>query len=267
VTFRHELARLAVEESTPPTRRLELHGRALAALAGHPTRGSRRSSGRSWTVARSATACRRATTSSVSRTSSSRTRRARGQPGRTPHGSSAARSARAWPAATTGSPARPSRSPPSQSRTGERAGQLLDEGRALASPTVELPRIGPIAAARAEAAWLSGLRARRGASARRRRAPERRGGADPRRRPPSRPLRERGSAAAEGAEQRGVAAASEGRRRRGSGRDVAIYIGIRLGSPDGSRTVAAALPGLELRRRSYDCPPCQQMQHRCSRRL
>ena len=36
VAFRHELARLAVEESVPPHRKLELHRRALAALAGPP---------------------------------------------------------------------------------------------------------------------------------------------------------------------------------------------------------------------------------------
>ena len=36
VTFRHELARLAVEDSTSPTRKLDLHGRALAALASRP---------------------------------------------------------------------------------------------------------------------------------------------------------------------------------------------------------------------------------------
>jgi DNA-binding CsgD family transcriptional regulator/tetratricopeptide (TPR) repeat protein len=35
VAFRHELARLAVEESLTPTRRVELHRRALAALEGH----------------------------------------------------------------------------------------------------------------------------------------------------------------------------------------------------------------------------------------
>ena len=38
VSFRHELARLAVEESLPPARRLALHRRALAALAA-PTHG------------------------------------------------------------------------------------------------------------------------------------------------------------------------------------------------------------------------------------
>jgi class 3 adenylate cyclase/tetratricopeptide (TPR) repeat protein len=37
VAFRHELARLAVEESLSPTRRLELHRRALPALAEPPT--------------------------------------------------------------------------------------------------------------------------------------------------------------------------------------------------------------------------------------
>ena len=36
VAFRHELARLAVEESVPPHRRVELHRRALAALADPP---------------------------------------------------------------------------------------------------------------------------------------------------------------------------------------------------------------------------------------
>jgi DNA-binding CsgD family transcriptional regulator len=36
VSFRHELARLAVEESLPPARRLALHRRALAALAAPP---------------------------------------------------------------------------------------------------------------------------------------------------------------------------------------------------------------------------------------
>ena len=36
VAFRHELARLAVEESVPPHRKLELHRLALAALAGPP---------------------------------------------------------------------------------------------------------------------------------------------------------------------------------------------------------------------------------------
>jgi DNA-binding CsgD family transcriptional regulator len=36
VAFRHELARLAVEESTPPHRKLDLHRRALAALADPP---------------------------------------------------------------------------------------------------------------------------------------------------------------------------------------------------------------------------------------
>jgi DNA-binding CsgD family transcriptional regulator len=36
VAFRHELARLAVEESVPPHRRVELHRRALAALADRP---------------------------------------------------------------------------------------------------------------------------------------------------------------------------------------------------------------------------------------
>lgn len=36
VAFRHELARLAVEESVPPNRRVELHRRALEALAGPP---------------------------------------------------------------------------------------------------------------------------------------------------------------------------------------------------------------------------------------
>ena len=36
VAFRHELARLAVAESANPTRKLELHGRALAALASRP---------------------------------------------------------------------------------------------------------------------------------------------------------------------------------------------------------------------------------------
>jgi DNA-binding CsgD family transcriptional regulator/tetratricopeptide (TPR) repeat protein len=35
VVFRHELARLAVEDSTSPTKRLELHRTALLALAGH----------------------------------------------------------------------------------------------------------------------------------------------------------------------------------------------------------------------------------------
>ena len=37
VSFRHELARLAVEESIPPVRRSQLHARALAALADPPT--------------------------------------------------------------------------------------------------------------------------------------------------------------------------------------------------------------------------------------
>jgi class 3 adenylate cyclase/tetratricopeptide (TPR) repeat protein len=37
VAFRHELARIAVEESLPPTRRLLLHRKALAALADPPT--------------------------------------------------------------------------------------------------------------------------------------------------------------------------------------------------------------------------------------
>jgi tetratricopeptide (TPR) repeat protein len=36
IAFRHELARLAVEESLPPHRRLDLHRRALAALAAPP---------------------------------------------------------------------------------------------------------------------------------------------------------------------------------------------------------------------------------------
>jgi DNA-binding CsgD family transcriptional regulator len=36
VTFRHELARLAIEESIPPHRRLDLHRRALAALSDPP---------------------------------------------------------------------------------------------------------------------------------------------------------------------------------------------------------------------------------------
>jgi DNA-binding CsgD family transcriptional regulator len=39
VAFRHELARLAVEESLPPHRKIELHGQALAALA-EPSRGA-----------------------------------------------------------------------------------------------------------------------------------------------------------------------------------------------------------------------------------
>jgi DNA-binding CsgD family transcriptional regulator/tetratricopeptide (TPR) repeat protein len=39
IAFRHELARLAVEESVAPTRRVELHRRALAALA-DPPRGA-----------------------------------------------------------------------------------------------------------------------------------------------------------------------------------------------------------------------------------
>ena len=37
-------------------------------------------------------------------------------------------------------------------------GLLLDEAWALAEPTGELPRLGPVAAARAEAAWLEGDR-------------------------------------------------------------------------------------------------------------
>jgi DNA-binding CsgD family transcriptional regulator len=37
VSFRHELARLAIEESVPPLRKLALHRRALAALAGSPS--------------------------------------------------------------------------------------------------------------------------------------------------------------------------------------------------------------------------------------
>jgi predicted ATPase len=36
VAFRHELARLAIEESVPPDRKLVLHRRALAALADPP---------------------------------------------------------------------------------------------------------------------------------------------------------------------------------------------------------------------------------------
>ena len=36
LSFRHELARIAVEEATPATRRRALHGRILAALAGRP---------------------------------------------------------------------------------------------------------------------------------------------------------------------------------------------------------------------------------------
>src|SRR5439155_7454440 len=37
--------------------------------------------------------------------------------------------------------------------------EALDEAWALAEPTGELPRLGPVAAARAEAAWLEGDRA------------------------------------------------------------------------------------------------------------
>jgi DNA-binding CsgD family transcriptional regulator len=39
VAFRHELARLAVEASLPPNRRIELHRRALSALTAHVERG------------------------------------------------------------------------------------------------------------------------------------------------------------------------------------------------------------------------------------
>ena len=41
VTFRHELARLAVEESLAPNRRVALHQKALAALADPPERRAR----------------------------------------------------------------------------------------------------------------------------------------------------------------------------------------------------------------------------------
>jgi DNA-binding CsgD family transcriptional regulator len=45
-------------------------------------------------------------------------------------------------------------------RRGERdAWSLLEEARAIAEPTGELPRIGPVAAARAETAWLEGRHA------------------------------------------------------------------------------------------------------------
>jgi hypothetical protein len=37
VAFRHELARLAVEESLAPNRRVALHSKALAALADPPS--------------------------------------------------------------------------------------------------------------------------------------------------------------------------------------------------------------------------------------
>src|SRR5205823_12098294 len=37
VAFRHELARLAVEESLPPNRKLELHRKALRALEDQPS--------------------------------------------------------------------------------------------------------------------------------------------------------------------------------------------------------------------------------------
>ena len=39
VEFRHELARLAIEDALPPTTRASLNGRALAAHAAHPTSG------------------------------------------------------------------------------------------------------------------------------------------------------------------------------------------------------------------------------------
>jgi hypothetical protein len=40
IAFRHELARLAVEDSITPTRKLELHRQALAELAAHRRRTS-----------------------------------------------------------------------------------------------------------------------------------------------------------------------------------------------------------------------------------
>ena len=40
LSFRHELARIAVEEATPATRRRALHGQILAALADRPVRSS-----------------------------------------------------------------------------------------------------------------------------------------------------------------------------------------------------------------------------------